>query len=277
MFRHGYAAGVVALSLSACGLPPHYQPKSDERFWGLMALEKWTKDQATPGATSRNWKTFAMTALVTWRIGREAPLPRMWTEGPCTVTEGTWADTPWSPPAHGTITLTGRTDTPVELYPFRTTWGVKDLEGDAVWPDGRELTVEASGGDLGTFSFTSTVKPPPEVLSHDLAGLRPEELHVPRTEPVTVRWVPQPDEVNVTFVQADAAQYEFFHTIWCHFPGMDGTGTVPAAALGSFVDKQKTYLTNMYVGTVVRQSAPTAQVDYELWQWNGRAVRVAAD
>lgn len=277
MARLSIAVGVVCLLLGSACLPPAYEPEASERFWGLMALEKWKKDEAKPGAPDRNWKTYAMTALVTWRLGRDAPLPRAWAEGPCMVTEGTWADTTFAPPEHGTITLTGATSEPQKLVAYRDTWGVPDLVDDNVWPEGRELTVSATGGALGAFSFTSTVPAVPQVSSVDFDGLKPEELHVSRSAPLTVHWTPQSGEVLVTFVQIDSVKYEFFHTIWCSFPGMDGSGTVPAAALGTFVDKSKTYLTHMYVGTVVRQPLTVGPVDYELRQWSGRAVRITPD
>jgi len=96
-----------------------------------------------------------------------------------------------------------------------------------------------------------------------------------------VTWTPQDDEVLLLFIQLDAqtrgGSHPFFHGIWCRFPGTAGAGTVPAEALGTLANRSETYLTNMYFGTIAGQSVTTGHDELELYQWNGRALRIIAD
>jgi len=105
--RAASGLGCVSLVGTSC-LPPAYVPEEGEEMLSLVSVERWSRNNEPDAAEPS--QGHAIAALVTWRFGQEAPLPRAWFDGDCLVTEGTWTDTEFSPPSHGELSFQGAAD-----------------------------------------------------------------------------------------------------------------------------------------------------------------------
>jgi len=256
--------------LSGCGLPASYSPAESERFWSVVSIGHWLKGTA---ATSQ-------AAVVTWRSGKDAELPRSWSAGPCVVTEGTWRNTAFTTPTHGAVAFTGAAEGAKTLTQERTHVGYQASGSSETtgWKEGSEIKVEAPGGGLPGFSFTSTVDSGPALTTFDLATAKPGDTKIPRSAPLALAWTPRSGEVLALLLQYDkTADKDFFHGLWCILPATSGAGAIPVEALGSLADPSLSSGTDFYFGSAVRSRVTNGPDDVDSLVWNGRGVGVTIE
>jgi hypothetical protein len=102
----------------------------------------------------------------------------------------------------------------------------------ALFPPGTTLTATAEGGDASAFSADVTM--PASVTVTDPAS--PTGVVIDRTMPRSFSWTPGTGDVYVYLSQGNLAPvYPLVvgTTVRCVFPSADGTGTIPAAILGT--------------------------------------------
>lgn len=267
----------AVFSLWGCeALPEHASATGPYRFYSVLAVEHWTQNRASQVAAEPNFQTSSQAAVVTWRIGKDAPLPRAWAaDDHCMVFEGSWRDTEFSPPSHGKVTLTvaskssdmgeGRTAVGLEMQP-------NDLKA------GTSVAASAPGEGLPAFSFSSTLGPQLSPTSHPLATAALDQIHLVRTAPLVVTWDAVDGEVELSVMQyTKDTDQELLRSIWCHWPGSAATATVPAIAVDELIESSAVSMSTMYFGSLARELKTIEQADVELWMWNGYGSRILVE
>lgn len=275
MFTVRCTALLFAMVLCAsCGLPPSYEPKAGERFWTLLDGEHYSKDNAA------GWVPFEMRGdaaglgILTWRLGKDALLPHAWKVGDnCTITEGTWRDTEFSPPSHGKGTFIGAASGSNEFALARTVCGATGEKDD--WKVGSALRAKADGDALPAFDISGTVPAAIKLTTWDLAKAQTDDIKVPRDRALELKWEAGSGEVMVMLSQyTNLPDMDFIHTTWCFFPADAGTGTVPLEVIQSLHKQSDVFESHLYFAGVDHKQSTSGNTDFDWAVWNGSGATI---
>lgn len=266
--RHLLTLIAVTL-LTTCGLPPRYE--GSEPLYSVDLLSHWTESNPPVNYDGAN------IAVITWRVGRDAPLPRTWeADSNCRVTEGTWRDTDVAPPSHGKTTLTGAAEKPQVFGDGRIASG---LDLPDVQKPGAAYTLTAEGGTLPAYTLTGTLGDELTLTSHPIATAKRNELRFSRAAALPITWDAQASgEVFLGLFQyTPDMNQDYFHMIMCHWPASAGAATVPAEAMGSLVPQKQTSFSWLGFGSLARDVRQMDRVEVEGLMFHGRGVRVIVE
>jgi hypothetical protein len=257
---------------AGCGLPLPDDGSGPWKFYSAVAVEHWIENSAGVKAETPNYFTASQAAVVTWRIGKDAPLPHMWRhDANCLVIEGSWKDTDHIPPSHGKMTVIAAPGGPKLLSADRNGYWVR--LSDPALKEGVAVTVTGAGDALPAFELSATVDAEMTLTSPAIAVANREQLHISRATPFTVTWEPRAGQVLLQLMQYP----DIFHGVWCTWPAMAGTGTVPVEALGTLLGPDAVDFSGLYFGSVVGELQTNEKEELQGQFWNGRGGHVIVD
>lgn len=253
---------VLVGSLLAC------QPVSPGPFTSVLALEKWHR--SAPATT------FVGTGLITFHQADQVP---RWVDldANCGGHFGNWAQSPYSVPSFGSITMTVSNGAPLPWTPDEegAGWG-GPVEGTSEpWGTGDVLKVTASGADAPGFTVEAVVPEKVELTSHALGALAENELTLSRSAPLELRWEPASGEVVLLFMQFPSL--DSLHKdvgIWCSFPAAPGGVTVPAAVMERLRPSTPGLSTNIYFGGGATLRREVEGLDLRVFTFQNEAARI---
>lgn len=261
---------LAALLFAGCGLPPNYQPKDGERFWTLIDSEHWTADASLSWSPFRDVQSSSGTAVLTWRLGRDAAKPRAFPVGDnCMVHQGTWNDTEFTPPSHGDMTFDDGSGKSLKFVTVRTHCGFESGADD--WKAGQQMSLKAAGDALPAFELQNEIPAEPTLTTWDLAKVKPDEIKLSRSKQVDLEWTGGSGEVLVAMTVYSFPAFDFIHGIWCWFPAEAGKGTVPLEAIQTL--PKDFFSPHFYFAGLKRTAATTETVDVDWLAWFGRGAQ----
>lgn len=236
----------------------------------LVSLERWHRNDPSAEHT--------MAGIITFHLDDRLPY---WRElDPfCGAGYGNWEELEFRPASFGELRMqiADRGEV-VWAYDGHGEAGWEAADGALAWDSGDTLRVVAKGGEAPAFEVEDVVPALVELTSIDLRAQTANQLHIPRSQPLDLRWAATQGDVFLLIFQFQATNSLVRrHWLQCYWPGASGGATVPTEVLGVLDRSTPDVNTNLYFGGGSRKRQTLEGIDLDVITWKNEVARIQID